>query len=138
MGKKKVERKGGQTEMERTPTKTQWPRDTAKQQTSKVRERQREDDAHAHKFVCVCMFGRVLPYLHYLCAGVSDEVLLVGIYDSHLDQSIGLPVSAWGHQIITGYREEEREGGPMEGGEDGEKTGDKKRAGQRRRAQKSR
>lgn len=37
---------------------------------------------------------RVMPYLNYLCAGVRHEVLLVGIYDSHLDQSIGLPVSA--------------------------------------------
>lgn len=66
--------------------------------------------------VCVCTG----PYLHYLCAGMRDEVLLVGIYDSHLDQSIGLPVAARGHQIVTGYREEEREGEMRGGGEDGE------------------
>lgn len=65
----------------------------------------------------VCVHVCVLPYLNYLCAGLRQEVLLVGIYDSHLDQSIGLPVSAWGHQIITGYTEEEREEGEerMEG-----------------------
>lgn len=94
--------------MERTPTKTQWPRDTAKQQTSRVGER--------HRGWCMC----VLPYLHYLCVGVRDEVLLVGVYDSHLDQSIGLPVSAWGHQITTCYREREREGESMKGVQDGE------------------
>lgn len=98
--------------MERTPTRIRWPRDTPEQQTSKVGERQREDGAR----VCVC----VLPYLHYLCAGMRDEVLLVGIYDSHLDQSIGLPVSAWGHEIITGYREEERQRGGEGGRDDGE------------------
>lgn len=91
--------------MERTPTKTQWPRDTAKQQTSRVGER--------HRGWCMC----VLPYLHYLCVGVRDEVLLVGVYDSHLDQSIGLPVSAWGHQITTCYRE--REGGRIDEGSAG-------------------
>lgn len=67
-----------------------------------------------HLYMCV------RSYLHYLCAGMGDEVLLVGIYDSHLDQSIGLPVSARGHQIITDYREEEREGEVVGGGEDGE------------------
>lgn len=64
---------------------------------------------------------RVMPYLNYLCAGVRHEVLLVGIYDSHLDQSIGLPVSAWGHQIITGYTEEDREEGRADREQDGEK-----------------
>lgn len=53
--------------------------------------------------VCVC------PHLHYLCAELRDELLLVGIYDSHLDQSVGLPVSAHSHQIDAGYR-----GGRME------------------------
>lgn len=58
--------------------------------------------------VCVCLCVS-MAYLHYLCAGVEDELLLLGIYDSHLDQSIGLPVSARGRQIITGFAKEERE-----------------------------
>lgn len=57
----------------------------------------------------VCVHVCVCPHLHYLSAELRDELLLVGIYDSHLDQSIGLPVSARGHQIIAGYR-----GGRME------------------------
>lgn len=62
--------------------------DKANKQTSKVRVPQGEDGA----CVTACLCGS--PYLHYLCAGLSDEVLRVRIYDSHLDQSIGLPVSA--------------------------------------------
>ena len=57
-------------------------------------ESARERMVHVCVRVCARVCVRVQPYLHYLCAGMRDEVLLVGIYDSHLDQSIGLPVSA--------------------------------------------
>ena len=83
-------------------------------------ESARERMVHVCVRVCARVCVRVQPYLHYLCAGMRDEVLLVGIYDSHLDQSIGLPVSAWGHKIITGYREEERQRGGEGGRDDGE------------------
>ena len=75
----------------------------------------------------------MLPYLHYLCAGVRDEVLLVGVYDSHLDQSIGLPVSARGHQITTCYREGEREGEDGENRRREENREEKKKIKMRRR-----
>lgn len=49
--------------------------------------------------VCVCV-----PHLHYLCAAMADDVLLAGIYDRDLDQRAGLPVTTWGHQIVTGCK----------------------------------
>lgn len=52
--------------------------------------------------MCVHVRACVWPYLDYLCAGRREEVLLVAIYDIHLNQSIGLPIAARGHQIITG------------------------------------
>lgn len=110
--------KGGQTDGENTNQDLVTQRHS-KTTTSKVGERMA-----AHVRVCA------MPYLDYLCAGVRHEVLLVGIYDSHLDQSIGLPVSAWGHQIITGYREEEREEGRADRERRG--TGDERREERRR------
>lgn len=43
-------------------------------------------------------------HLHYLRAAMADDVLLAGINDRDLDQSAGLPISAGGHQIITGWK----------------------------------
>lgn len=81
--------------------RTLKPSDPETQQNNKHQRSERAGRRVAS--VCACLSA--LPYLHYLCAGLSDEVLLVGIYDSHLDQSIGLPVSSGGHQIITGFRQ---------------------------------
>lgn len=45
-----------------------------------------------------------IPHLHYLRAAMADDVLLAWIYDRDLDQSAGLPVAAWSHQLVTGWK----------------------------------
>lgn len=55
--------------------------DPVTQRCSKTTDTKGQTETERGLYICVCVW----PYLHYLCAGMGDEVLLVRIYDSHLD-----------------------------------------------------
>lgn len=72
-GKKVEKEEGRQRWREHEPR----PSDPEMQQN----HRHQRSDRDRERIVHMCVW----PYLHYLCAGMRDEVLLVRIYDSHLD-----------------------------------------------------